>query len=60
MYWSPALVVLVPPGVVTVTSTVPTVPAGAVAVMVVALLTVKARRRGAEVDGGGAGEVRCR
>ncbi len=32
---------LVPPGVVTVTSTVPAVPAGAVAVMLVALLTVK-------------------
>jgi len=31
----------VPPGAVTVTSTTPDVPAGAVAVMVVALLTVK-------------------
>jgi len=31
----------VPPGVVTVTSIVPSAPAGAVAVMVVALLTVK-------------------
>ena len=40
MNWSAALVALVPPGVVTVTSTVP-VPAGAVAVMPVALLTVK-------------------
>ena len=34
--------VLVPPVVVTVTSTVPAVPAGAVAVMLVALLTVNA------------------
>ena len=41
MYWSAALVALVPPGVVTVTSTVPDAPAGAVAVMVVELLTVK-------------------
>ena len=32
---------LVPPGPVTVTSTVPAAPAGAVAVMEVALLTVK-------------------
>ena len=40
MNWSAALVALVPPGVVTVTSTVP-VPAGAVALMLVALLTVK-------------------
>ena len=40
VYWSAALVALVPPGVVTVTSTVP-VPAGEVAVMPVALLTVK-------------------
>ena len=40
MYWSLLLVALVPPGVVTVTSTVPAVPAGAVAVMVVALVTV--------------------
>jgi hypothetical protein len=39
--WSAALVALVPPGVVTVTSTVPIVPAGAVAVMLVGLLTVK-------------------
>ncbi len=37
--WSPALVALVPFGVVTVTSTVPE-PAGAVAVIDVALLTV--------------------
>jgi hypothetical protein len=37
---SAALAVLVPPGVVTVTSTVPTAPAGDVAVMVVALVTV--------------------
>ena len=36
---SPALIVLVPPGVVTVTSTVP-LPAGEVAVIDVALLTV--------------------
>ncbi len=35
------LVGLVPPAVVTVTSTVPAVPAGAVAVIRVALLTVK-------------------
>ena len=40
MYWSLLPVALVPPGVVTVTSTVPAVPAGAVAVMVVALVTV--------------------
>ena len=40
MNWSAALVALVPPGVVTVTSTVP-VPAGEVALMLVALLTVK-------------------
>jgi hypothetical protein len=37
---SAALVALVPPGVVTVTSTVP-VPVGEVALMLVALLTVK-------------------
>ena len=41
MYWSFALVALVPPGVVTVTSTVPSVPAGAVAVMEVGPFTVK-------------------
>ena len=40
MYWSAALVALVPPVVATVTSTVP-VPAGAVAVICEALLTVK-------------------
>ena len=40
MYWSLLPVALVPPGVVTVTSTVPAVPAGAVAVIWVALLTV--------------------
>jgi hypothetical protein len=41
VYWSAAPVALVPPGVVTVTSTaVPDVPAGEVAVMVVALLTL--------------------
>ena len=40
MNWSAALVVLVPAGVVTVTSTVPA-PRGDVAVMLVALLTVK-------------------
>ena len=39
MYWSAALVALVPPTVVTRTSTVP-VPAGAVAVIEVALFTV--------------------
>ena len=41
MYWSAVLVALVPPGVVTVTSTVPAVPAGALAVIVVELVTVK-------------------
>ena len=41
MNLSAAVVTLVPPGVVTVTSTVP-VPAGAVAEMVVALVTVNA------------------
>ncbi len=41
MYWSAELVALVPPDVVTVTSTVPTEPAGLVAVMLVALFTVK-------------------
>jgi hypothetical protein len=40
VYWSAALVALVPPGVVTVTSTVP-VPVGAVAVIVVAFVTAK-------------------
>ena len=40
MYWSLALVALVPPAVVTVTSTVP-VPEGAVAVICVAVFTVK-------------------
>jgi hypothetical protein len=41
--WSAVLVALVPPGVVTVTSTGPVpLPVGAVAVMLVALLTVKA------------------
>ena len=40
MYWSAELVALVPPDVVTVTSTTP-VPAGLVAVMAVALFTVK-------------------
>src|SRR5438445_378249 len=39
--WSLAPVALVPPGVVTVTSTVAALWAGEVAVMVVALLTVK-------------------
>ena len=42
MNWSALLVVLVPPVAVTVTSTVPADPAGAGAVMEVALLTVKA------------------
>ena len=41
MYRSAALVALVPPGVVTVTSTVPAKPAMAVAVTLVALLTLK-------------------
>src|SRR5581483_6678648 len=40
VYWSAELVALVPPVVVTVTSTVPAEPAGAVAVIWVALLTV--------------------
>jgi len=39
--WSAALVVLVPPGVVTVMSTVPGVPVGEIAVIEVGLLTVK-------------------
>ena len=57
MNWSAALVAQVPPGVVTVTSTVP-VPAGAVAVMVVALLTVKLVAAVVpKLDRGGAGEV---
>ena len=41
MYWFAALVALVPPVVVTRTFTVPALPAGAVAVICVALLTVK-------------------
>ncbi|NKA04876.1 hypothetical protein GO307_03150 [Ralstonia solanacearum] len=41
MNWSAALVALVPPEVVTVRSTVPAEPAGEVAVIDVALLTVK-------------------
>ena len=41
MYWSGAPVALVPPAVVTVMSTVPALPAGEVAVICVALLTVK-------------------
>ena len=41
MNWSAAPVALVPPVVVTRTSTVPADPAGAVAVICVALLTVK-------------------
>jgi len=40
--WAAALVALVPPSVATVTSTVPTVPGGAVAVMLVEVLTVYA------------------
>ena len=40
MYWSALLVALVPPGLVTVMSTVPAVPAGAVAVICEALTTV--------------------
>ncbi len=40
MYWS-AVAAEVPPGVVTVTSTVPAEPAGAVAVIWLSLLTVK-------------------
>ncbi len=40
MKWSPALVVEVPPGVVTVMSTVPAAPAGEVTVMVVGETTV--------------------
>ena len=57
MNWSAALVALVPLGVVTVTSTVP-VPAGAVAVIWVALLTVTSSRRWSRTaTRGGAGEV---
>ena len=41
MYLSASLIALVPPAVVTVMSTVPAVPAGAVAVIDVALFTVK-------------------
>lgn len=41
MNWSAALVVLVPEGVCTVTSTVPAAPAGEVAVIWAALSTVK-------------------
>ena len=41
MYWSKTEVVDVPSGVVTVTSTAPTEPAGAVAVIEVAEFTVK-------------------
>ena len=41
MYLSLALVALVPPGVVTVMSTLPSVPGGAVAAIVVELSTVK-------------------
>ena len=40
MYWSAAPVVLVPPGVATVTSTVPAVPAGEVAVICEEVTTV--------------------
>ena len=55
VYWSAALVALVPPAVVTVTSTVP-VPVGAVAVMLVAFVKAKSRP-GPEVHGAGAGET---
>ena len=41
MNWFAAAVALVPPGVVTVMFTTPAAPAGAVAVIEVALLTVK-------------------
>ena len=47
MNWSAGLVALVPAGVVTVTSTVPE-PAGAVAVMEVALFTVTVGGRGVD------------
>ena len=40
MYWSAALVALVPPAVMTVISTVPALPAGAVAVIDVAVFPV--------------------
>ena len=40
VYWSTGSVALVPPGVVTVMSTVPALPAGAVAVMLVVVLTL--------------------
>ena len=57
MNWSAADVADVPPGVVTVTSTVP-VPAGEVAVIEVAELTVTPVAGGrAELHGGRAGEV---
>ncbi len=52
MYWSAVLVALVPPSVITVTSTVPTVPAGAVAVIVDELVTVKVAAFGPEVHHG--------
>ena len=58
MYWSAVLVALVPPGLVTVMSTVPAVPAGAVAVICEALTTVTLVGGGrAELDGGGASEA---
>src|SRR5260370_3807444 len=41
MYWSAELLADVPPGVVTVTSTVPAASAGEVVVMLVSLTTVK-------------------
>ena len=56
MNWSAGLVAVVPPGVVTVTSTVPE-PPGRVAVMEVALFTVKVVAADAELHAGGAGEV---
>ena len=58
MNWSAAPVALVPPGVVTVTSTAPALPAGDVAVIEVALLDREAGgRRAAERHRGRPGEV---
>ena len=53
---SAGLVALVPPGVVTVTSTVPLPVVGAMAVMRVSLLTVNVAAVVAEVHRGGGGE----
>ena len=59
--WSAgALTTEVPPGVVTVTSTVPVASAGEVAVICVAPFTDEAGRGGAELHRGGPGEARFR